>query len=642
MDLIYKSNLNNFRNNKNLSENELKDFLKKTSDLYYLGESPLSDSEFDEIRNYFKEKFGYDAVDVGTSKNLNKGFIKVKHEIPMGSLVEFSTKENVENDILKWIKKYSKKDEFCVSEKLDGLSVSVKYENGNLVQALTRGDGFEGDDITQNVLKMERVPKKLPVDFSGFLRGEIVLKKSVKNIYFSHYANERNGAVGLVKRIDGVGCEHLDIYFFRFEKSNITFETDYDSLEFIKNILKLTTPRFYKVSFKTLLVLHERYEKDVREKLDYLLDGLVVSINCKKNQESITENILLPEHSRKFKFTSEEAITELIMVKNQVGRTGAITPIAILQPVNCGGTTISKATLHNYLEIKRLGIKAGDYVKIVRSKDVIPKIIGFAHSGDYQEEISPPTNCPECNHEVKLEDTIIFCPNEYCSAKIAKGLTHWLNILNIKNISDKIVDALIDSGKIKSIVDFYKLKNEDIASLEGQGPKNAQRILEEINNKREITLAEFLAGLNIRNLSIKRAEILESNFSNIENIFNLKISDIKNLEGFDEKLAIFIFSGIKSKTNQIKEILKYVRIKQKITGILSGKSFCFSGFRDEKLNSKIKSKGGSVSEGFSKKIDYLVVRNKDVTTSKIQKAKQYGTNIIDLEELEKMLGNLLF
>lgn len=642
MDLIYKSNLNNLRNKKEISEKDLKDFLKKTSDLYYLGESPIPDSEFDEIRNYFKEKFGYDAVEVGTSKNLNKGFLKVNHDIPMGSLIEFSTKDDVEKDIIKWIKKYSKKDEFCVSEKLDGLSVSVKYENGNLVQALTRGDGFEGDDITQNVLKMERVSKKLPIDFTGFLRGEIVLKKSVKNINFSHYANERNGAVGLVKRIDGIGCEHLDIFFFKFEKSNIALDTEFESLEFIKNNLKLTTPRFYKVNFKTLLALHARYEKEVRDKLDYLLDGLVVTINCKKNQELITENTLLPEHSRKYKFISEEAITELLMVKNQVGRTGAITPIAILKPVNCGGTTISKATLHNYLEIKRLGIKAGDYVKIVRSKDVIPKIVGFAYEGDYREEINPPTECPVCNNTVRLEDTLIFCSNDYCGAKVSRGLTHWLNILNIKNISEKIVDSLIDADKIKTIVDFYKLKNEDIASLEGQGPKNAQRILEEINSKREITLADLLAGLNIRNLSIKRAEILESNFNNIDNILELKISDIKNLEGFDEKLAIFIVSGIKSKTNLIKEILKHIKIKQKITGILTGKSFCFSGFRDEKLNNKIKSKGGSVSEGLSKKIDYLVVRNKEVTTSKIQKAKQYGTNIIDLDELEKMLGNLLF
>jgi DNA ligase (NAD+) len=642
MDLLYKSKLNLIKNGSDLSEDDLKDFLKKTSDLYYIGESPISDAEFDQLRCKFKESFGYDCIVIGTSKNLNKGFLKVKHDIPMGSLEEFSTKDDVEKEIIKWANKYSNKDEFCVSEKLDGLSVSVKYEKGILIQALTRGDGLEGDDITQNVLKMERVLKTLPVEFTGFLRGEIVLKKSVKNKYFPHYANERNGAVGLVKRIDGVGCEHLDIFFFKFEKSNFELDTEYDSLNFIKNNLTLITPRFYKVNLKTLVVLHKKYEEEAREKLDYLLDGLVVTLNCKKNQESITENFFLPEHSRKYKFTSEQAITELIMVKNQVGRTGAITPVAILEPVNCGGTTITKATLHNYFEIKRLGIKAGDYVKIVRSKDVIPKIVGVSHKGDYSEDILPPTQCPECNHDIKIEETIIYCPNEYCGAKVSKGLTHWLNVLNIKNISDKIVDSLIDAGKIKNIVDFYKLSIEDIASIDGQGPKNAQRILEEINNKRNITLAELLAGLNIRNLSIKRAEILENNFSNLDNILNLKISDIVNLEGFDEKLAIYIVSGIKSKNKIIKEILSHIKIKQKVTGILSGKSFCFSGFRDEKLNSKIKSKGGSISEGFSKKINYLVVRNKEVTTSKIQKAKQYGTNIIDLEELEKMLGNLLF
>ena len=642
MDLIYKSNLKFIKSGKNLEEKDLKDFLNKTSDLYYTGESPLSDSEFDNLRNLFKEKFGYDALSIGSGKQLNKGFLKIKHEIPMGSLEEFSTKDDVEKEILKWAKKYSKKNEFCISEKLDGLSVSVKYEKGKLIQALTRGDGLEGDDITSNVIKMERVLKNLPIDFTGFLRGEIVLKKSVKKNFFPHYANERNGAVGLVKRIDGVGCEHLDIFFFKLEKSSINFDTEYESLDFIKNKLNLNTPRYYKVNLKTLISLHAKYEDEVRDKLDYLLDGLVVTIDCKKNQEDITENIFLPEHSRKFKFVSEQAITELVMVKNQVGRTGAITPVAILTPVLCGGTTITKATLHNYDEIKRLGIKSGDYVKIARSKDVIPKIIGFAHKGDYEEDIRPPSECPECNHPVKIEDTTLYCANDYCVAKVSKSFTHWLNILNIKNISDRTVDSLIEAGKIKSISDFYKLTTEDIASLEGQGPKNAKRILEEIHSKKNITLAEFLAGLNIRNLSIKRAEILENNFSNIENIINIKINDIKNIEGFDEKLAIFIVSGLKSKIKLIEELLKYVKIKQKVVGILSGKSFCFSGFRDEKLSSKIKSKGGNISEGFSKKINYLVVRNKNVTTSKIQKAKQYGTNIIDLDELEKMIGNLLF
>jgi DNA ligase (NAD+) len=641
MDLKDKIIFQSLKNNNSVDENDFKFFLQKMSDSYYIGNTQIIDSDFDYFRNIFIEKFNYDPIKIGSNKNLNKGFLKVKHEIPMGSLTEFNTKEDVCKDISKWIKKYSEKDEFCVSEKLDGLSVSVKYENGELVQALTRGDGFEGDDITQNLLKIKGIIK-LPINYSGFLRGEIVLRKSVKNNYFPHYANERNGAVGLIKRIDGEGCEHLDVYFFKCEKSNFNFETEYDFLNFIKNKLNVLTPRFYKVNLKTLLALHQRYENEVRDKLDYLLDGLVVNINNIANQKKILENPLLPEYARKFKFTSEEAITELLMIKNQVGRTGAITPLAILKPVHCGGTQISKATLHNYDEIKRLKIKIGDYVKIVRSKDVIPKIIGTAYSGDYEEEILTPTNCPECNTEVKKEETLIFCPNDYCSAKISKSLVHWVNVLNIKNMGEKIIESLIESKKLNTIPDFYKLKIEDIASLEGQGVKNATKILNELHSKKEIILSEFLAGLNIRNLSIKRAEILENEFKNLENILNLKTNELIKLDGFEDRLCQYIITGLKAKQNLIQELLKFVKIKKKEEGILSGKQFCFSGFRDEKLTNLIKSKGGSFSENFSKKINYLVVKNKEITTSKTLKAKQYGIEIINPDDLEKMVTKFLF
>ena len=626
-----------------VDEGTFKEFLKESSNRYYTSEESLiSDDEFDFCKKIFISKFGYNPVDVGTDKKLSKGFEKAKHSIPMGSLEEFDTTSNVLDSINKWCKKYLQEDVLCTSEKLDGLSVSCHWENGVLKQALTRGDGLEGDDITANVRKMKNIPEKLPVPFTGFLRGEIALLKSSCLKYFPHYSNPRNGAVGLTKRLDGVGCEHLDVFFYKAYSKEMSFDTETSILDFIKNTLKLTTPRYYTTSLKTMIALHKRYETEVREKLDYLLDGLVVNIDSIKRQSEILENELLPEYARKFKFASEKAVTEILQVKAQVGRTGVITPLAILDPVVCGGTLISKATLHNYDEIERLGIEAGDMVTLVRSKDVIPKIIGVSSKNEYSTKITIPKECPVCASKLEKEETNLYCKNEFCGARTERALVHWLNVLNIKNMGEKIVEGLIDSGKLKTVADFYRLTVEDIAELDRQGVKNATKIIREINEKRVITIPELLAGLNIRNLSIKRAEILEDNFVNLDDILKLGTKDLVSLGGFEDTLATYVVSGLRSKRKLIDELLTLIKLKPKAQGVLSGQSFCFSGFRDNKLEEAIKHRGGTIASGVSKKLNFLVVINKDGTTSKITKAKEYGTKIINPDDLAGMLDNVLF
>jgi len=630
-----------FKNSEDISEEQFLQFLKDANDSYYTSDTPiLTDEEFDWGKKEFTKKFGY-APEIGTKKQLSKGFVKVRHEIAMGSIEEFSTTNDVKEEIKKWLKKYSKEDLVCVSEKLDGLSVFAKYEKGTLKKALTRGDGFEGDDITNNVKKMMGVVIE-DKNFSGKLKGEIVLTKSMFKQHFSDKANERNAAVGTTKRLDGVGCEYLSVFFYKVYPEGLGFKTETEGLDYIKNTLKFKTPRYYKVTLDLLFALHERYEKEVREKLDYLIDGLVVNIDNLERQKEITENELLPEYARKFKFEAETAETELLCVKPQVGRTGVITPLAILEPVVCGGTLISKVTLHNFDEIKRLGIDTGDIIKLKKAGDVIPKIIGVVKKNEYSTKILPPTECPECGEKVEKIDVLYYCRNENCGAITSKALLHWLNVLNIKNMGEKLVEALIESGKLKTIPDFYKLTIEDISSLERQGEKNATRILKEINDKKIISIPELLAGVNIRNLSVKRAEILEDNFGSLENIFNIKISDVLKLDGFEEKLATFVYTGLKAKKPLIEEILKYIKIKPKVEGTLTGKSFCFSGFRDDNIEKNILSKGGKVSESFNKKIDYLVVKSKNSTTSKMKKAEQYGTSILDISDLEKILHNTLF
>lgn len=637
--VIYKKLLNN----ETIEKDSFLSFLTKSADLYYTEEPFITDDEFDLFKSIYQKTFN-EILKIGTKETL-KGFSKATHSIPMGSLIEFDTKVNVTQDIQKWAKKNAKEDVLCTSEKLDGLSISILFKDSKLIQAITRGDSFEGDDITNNVLKMERVPKILPIPFSGHLRGEITLRKSVKQKHFSEMSNERNGAVGITKRKNGEGCEHLDIFFYKAypdKDQNLKFKTETEILDFIKNDLGLLTPRYYTTSLEVLLALHKKYEDGVREKLDYLLDGLVVNIDNIERQTEITDNELLPEHARKFKFESEKAETELLQVITQVGRTGAITPLAILDPVVCGGVLISKATLHNYDEISKLGIEAGDIVKIIRSKDVIPKITGVARKNEYSTPIKIPKECPVCSSTLEKEDTIYYCRNEFCGARVAKALLHWLDILGIQNMGEKIVEALIDTGKLKTIPDFYKLSLEDISELDRQGVKNATKILKEIHSKTIVTAAELLAGLNIRSLSVKRAEILEDNFGDIETILSLKTKDIVNIEGFEEKLATFITTGFKMKAPLIREILKHVSIKKKVEGALTGKSFCFSGFRDDDIEKKLKAKGGRIASGVNKKLDFLVVRNKNGTTSKIEKAKDYGIKVVDLDDLQGIIQNTLF
>lgn len=643
MDLQDRAIYKKLLNSEEVSKEDLVGFLGKAADTYYTSESFITDDEFDLFKKVYTSTYN-EELPVGTKETL-KGFSKANHGIPMGSLTEFDTNVDVVRDITKWVDKNAEGEDLCISEKLDGLSVSIRYDLGKLNQGLTRGDGFQGDDITNNVLKMDRVPSDLPVPFSGYLRGEIALRKSVKQKYFPEMANERNAAVGITKRKEGDGCEHLDIFFFKMypdKDSKLDFRKETELLDYMKNELGLLTPRYYTVGLKTLLALHAKYESGVREKLDYLLDGLVVSIDDLGRQSEITENELLPEYARKFKFEAEKAETELLQVISQVGRTGAITPLAILDPVVCGGTLISKATLHNYDEIERLGIEAGDIIQVIRSKDVIPKITGVVRKNEYSTAIKRPKVCPVCASELEKEDTIYYCRNEYCGARVSKALLHWLNILGLKNMGDKLIDALIDAGKLKSIPDFYKLRLEDISELERQGIRNATKVLKEINGKTTITVAELLAGLNIRSLSVKRAEILEDNFGDLEHILALRTRDIVSIEGFEEKLATSITTGLMMKAPLIREILTHIKIKKKIEGALTGKSFCFSGFRDPDLETQLKAKGGRIASGVNKKLDYLIVKNKNGTTSKIKKANSYGIKVLDPDDLHGIIHNTLF
>ena len=634
------------KNNEGVSEKEFSDFLVNASDAYYTSEELLlEDSEFDKLKKIFISKYNYNPIQIGSTKALNKGFKKIKHNIPIGSLEEFDIDKNIEEEINKWFSKYASKDELlCVEDKADGLTVSISYTNGKLVQALTRGDGIQGEDITVNVRKMQGVPEILSIPLTCELKGEIVLTKKDHLEHLPHLKNTRNGAVGVTKRLDGEGCQYLTVYFYKLYCDDLKFKTETEMMNYLKNDLKLNTPRYYQIPLKLLIPLHTRYVLEVREKLLFDIDGLVVNFDNKELQNKISDDILYPEYARKYKFNAEEGKAEVLEVLHKIGRTGVLTPLALLSPTLLLGATVQRATLHNYDEIERLGLKIGDIVGIIRSKDVIPKITRVLKS-NAGLPIETPKVCPECGTPIVKEEVRVFCPNEDCGARILKSLIHWLEVLKVKNAGIKLVEKLVNDEKLNSIADFYRLKQEDIACLDGQGEKNAKKILRELNEKRQLSVYELLAGLGIKNLGVKNAQILEDNFGTLDNILNISIESLVKLDGFQEKLASDIVSGLKQKEDLIKDLLNYIQIKKSAEGNLTGKSFCFSGFRDVTLEELIKKRGGKIANDVSKKLNYLVVQNKNGTTGKIAKAREYaslGVQIIDPSELEPMVKDLLF
>lgn len=611
---------------------EYVELLRRYSHQYYnLGEPEITDSEFDELKDEFKNLYPDHAYfkEVGVVPS-DPNFKKANHEIPMGSL----DKALNEQEMREWAVKSTSDLTFCASEKIDGLSVSVTYWNGHLRQAITRGDGIVGDDITRNVSNM-KIPKKLPLNLTLTLRGEIFLKKSIfSQKHSSTKANPRNAAVGLTKRLDGVGTEDLDIFFYDII-SNVTFKEEIQKFEYIKNTLNLNTPFYKKVSLEELIKIHEDYENLKRQELDYEIDGLVVKVNSLSKQEILGELNLIPKFAVAYKFESQKANTVLEDVIWQVGRTGYVTPLAQVKPIEVGGVTISNVTLHNIAEIGRLGVKKGQLIEVKRSGDVIPKITRTV--SEKGQEIKIPTNCPECESLLDNNGIQLRCLNNECPAKMTKGLLHWLETLDILNFGERLVEQLEERGFIKEPSDFYKLRPEHIASIEGRGQVIAQKVLDELHSKKKITLGTFLSALSIPNLSIKTGKLLASEFGNLEAVQLASEEQLEKVQGIAKKLAKIIVLGIKEKEKVINNLMQYVEIVESefVSTKLGGKTFCFTGFRDKSLEQKIETNGGKVVSGVTSKLNYLVAVGAQST--KTSKAKELGVSVISPDDLKNLL-----
>lgn len=609
------------------------ELLRRYDNAYYnLGEPEVSDHEYDsvkdEFRRYYPDHAYLKEVGAPVAETPSSNFPKVAHEIPMGSLNKVKT----EYDFRVWADKVSNDGVFCVSEKIDGLSVSVTYWGGLFHQAVTRGDGKVGDDISRNVRKM-RIPHKLPNALNVTLRGEIFLKKSVfESKYSDSKANPRNAAVGLTKRLDGVGAEDLDIYFYDIVGGGTMFHVEHQKFDYLKNVLKLNTPWYKKAVLEEVAQIHEDYESERREKLDYQIDGLVVKVDSLVQQEMLGGDEFFPEWAVAFKFESERAETTLQNVVWQVGRTGVVTPLAQIKPVSVGGVTISNVTLHNLAEIERLGVKVGGLVEVKRSGDVIPKITRTLNSKGHCVEV--PRRCPACDSELHNNSIQLKCLSNDCTAKSVRALIWFASSLDMMNVGGRLISQLEDCGLVQQPADLYRLKQSDIANLEGRGEIIAQKVLDEIESKREMTLDKLLTAIGIPGMSDKTAKLLVNHFHDLNAIQSATEAQLIGISGIGEEKARMITEGLQMRDGWIKELLKEVKViePKRLSNSLSGKTFCFTGFRDANAEQMIEANGGKMVSSVSSKLSVLVVDG-DKPSTKLKKAQDLGVQVMTREQL---------
>ncbi len=603
-----------------------------------------------------------------------KFFKKVVHKVPMLSLNDAFSEEDMK-DWYERIKKIvpDKKIDFYCEYKFDGLAISLEYEKGILKVGSTRGDGKIGEDVTQNLKTIEAIPLKLTKNIDVEVRGEVLLtKEEFKRINEEQikkgeepFANPRNVAAGSVRQLDPKITASRKLDFYAYELiTDLGQKTHEDKHKILKELgFKVHSGNKRVDSLEEVFDFHKEVERN-REKLPFEIDGIVVIVNDIKTYEKLGVVGKAPRGAIAYKFSPKQATTIVKEITVQVGRTGVLTPVAILEPVEVGGVTVSRATLHNKEEIKRLGLKIGDTVIVSRAGDVIPKIekvLPNLRTGK-EKEFKMPSHCPICHTKVEEDEggIIVRCPNKNCPARSIEHFYHFVSkgAFDIKGIGPKVINRFIDEGLIQNIYDLFDLKEGDIAPLERYGEKSAKNIINAIEKSKNITLNRFIYALGIPHIGEENAILLAKYFQEKVKKKEIKISDLikigtnfkeeelLNIPTIGPKIASSIVNWFQDKKNIIllekleeKGINLIPVVSHKEKGKLEGLTFVITGtlfsMTREEAKKRIREEGGEVSESVSKKTDFLVVGENP--GSKLEKAKKLNVKIINEEEFLKML-----
>jgi len=614
-------------------ESDIKLLIQAKEAYYNTGHPILSDQEYDALEERVKKSYPDHPLFETVGHTPSPAWLKGTHNIFMGSL----NKVHSEEEILKWSEKFSPDTIYSLQFKLDGLSTSMDYDI-EFISGLTRGDGSNGENISDNIRLMKGFKELLP-GFTGSIRAEILLpRKDFERINESlpekeKYSNPRNAASGISRRLDGKFCKYLQLIAY-----DITEEIDED--EKINKLSKLgLTAVSKKIGDINIIIDVFKKLKEARAKLPYDIDGAVVKVNSYTIQQECGVSSNRPKAQIAWKFEAQGEATIFLEEVWDVGRTGVITPLALMEPVEIDGSIISKATLHNVAEIKKLGIGRGDLVMLEKRGDIIPKITSvIEHKGN---PIKIPTTCPSCNSNLLNDDVRLICPNVGCPKRNFHRIMNWIKVTGIEEFGESLGMKLED--KVKSISDLYNLKEKDIIDLEGWGPKRAKVVISNIKNTRELKPEIFLEALGIPTISDRTSKELLKHFGTIENILEIDIPSIAVLSGFGDTSAVAIVSGLLHYRPEIENLLKIISLSSGDQGgLLSGKSFCFTGSMEQPrpyYQKLVENNGGENKNSVTKDLTYLVM-NVDAGSSKSQKAKKYDTKIITEKEFLEMLGEI--
>jgi len=648
---------------------KLREEIKYHNDLYYNNDNPeISDYEWDmlmsrlkDLEKRFPSLLTKDSPTQIVGGTVRSSFEEVNHDVPMQSLQDVFSYDDVEDFVNKIIDEYGSDVEFCVETKIDGLSVSLEYVNGKLIRGSTRGNGIVGEDVTENLKMLDEIKEDLDDNATIEVRGEVYLKR--KQFYKlnqileeqgkSLLANPRNAAAGTLRQLnpDLVKERGLSIFVFNIQKvegKNITKHSE--GLELCKQ-LGIQTIEYSKVckgAQQVLRAIEEIGKK--RESLAYDIDGAVVKVNDLSLRETLGTTSKVPKWAVAYKYPPEEKETKLLDIKVQVGRTGQVTPMAIVNPVKIAGSVISKTTLHNFDYIEEKDIRIGDIVKIKKAGDVIPEVVSVVKEKRTGEEkvYTIPEVCPVCGEKLeKINDEVALrCLNNECDAQIYRAIIHFASreCMDIDGMGEVVVDSLISGGYIKDVADIYYLKYDDVKSLERYGEKSAKNLITAIEKTKSNSLDKLLFGLGMRHVGKKAAKILAESFEDIYEIKEASYDRLLELEDFGPKMAESVWQFMrKDKTFEIIRKLhdagvnlkgqKKVLNSNKLEGMLIAITGSFDSYTRDDIVEIIEINGGKSSTTVSKKTSLLIAGEN--AGSKLKKAEQNGVKVLGINEFLK-------
>ena len=652
---------------------ELKEITAYHAKRYYDDDDPeISDFEYDmlmlelrNLENQFPDFVTSDSLTQHVGGTVKEGFEKVEHEVPLQSLQDiFDFDELYAFD--ERVKKALGDDanlKYIVETKIDGLSVALEYKNGEFVRGATRGNGLVGEDITENLKTIKHIPKKLKEPVDIIVRGEVFIGKAEFDQMNEErqaneeplFANARNAAAGSLRQLDSsiTAQRPLDIYIFNVQKSDsIEFKSHIESLEYLEKLGFNVNP--VKVPCDSVEEVIKEIENigENREDLTFGIDGAVIKVDDLNQREALGTNFKTPKWAIAYKYPPEQKETILKEIALQVGRTGAITPMAILEPVKVAGSTISKTTLHNEDFIKEKDLKIGDTVVIQKAGDVIPEVVGVVKEKRTGREIDfiMPRKCPVCGADAVREEgeSAVRCIGIECPAKQYRNILHFASrdAMNIKGLGDSIIEEFLNRDLIKNIADLYTLKFEDIASLKKNGQKFAQNLIDSINQSKNNEFYRVINGLGIRHIGVKAAKSLAKNFKNIDNLQDASVESLLQIDDMGEIMAesVHEFFSQEQTKDLIGKLKSYgVNMKIEETSLIDnrfeGMIFVLTGglenYSRKEAEDIIESFGGKTSSSVSKKTTYVLAGEDG--GSKLTKAQSLGITIINENEFIEMI-----